>query len=160
MKKVLTALAGLFASIANAQTAIPALSLSDLKPLGFDCRIAMSVDDGTPFFEKTFAVAGDASTQGPPEQLFDAGGGYRLNFMVDSNGFLLTWLRGTSTIAKGLFVWTAGSVKHRVVVLYNPQNDNEQASVNCSLQPPPVMPPPHASATLPGLSPAAPAFVL
>ena len=137
MKKVLTALAGLFASIANAQTAIPALSLSDLKPLGFDCRIAMSVDDGTPFFEKTFAVAGDASTQGPPEQLFDAGGGYRLNFM-----------------------WTAGSVKHRVVVLYNPQNDNEQASVNCSLQPPPVMPPPHASATLPGLSPAAPAFVL
>ena len=111
-----------------------ALGLGDLKPLGYDCRAGMSVEDGTPFFEASFTAAASGGDHGGSGPTFDAGGGYSILTIADGKWLGVTWQKGGKTIAKSISVYNEGDASHRVSFVYNPLNDQEFAYLACSKQ--------------------------
>lgn len=115
---------------------IPAVRLGDLRPLPYDCRLAMSVNDGSPLFERHFTVEADAGPHGGQSQTFDAGNGYKIEMIADAKWMVLTWTNGEQIIAKGMFVGAEGEFVHRAAILFRPSNETEQVALSCSRRPP------------------------
>lgn len=115
---------------------VPAVRLGDLRPLPYDCRLAMSVNDGSPLFERHFTVEADAGPHGGQSQTFDAGNGYKVEMIADAKWMVLNWTKGEQIIAKGMFVGAEGEFVHRAAILFRPTDETEQVALSCSRRAP------------------------
>ena len=115
---------------------VPAVRLGDLRPLPYDCRLAMSVNDGSPLFERHFTVEADAGPHGGQSQTFDAGNGYKVEMIADAKWMALTWTQNERIIAKGMFVGAEGEFVHRAAILFRPSDESDQVALSCSRRAP------------------------
>lgn len=133
MKQFLFAVVAAAACLSGSGRA-QALSLGNLRPLNLDCRLAMSVEGGPPFFEKKFEALQEAGSHGGEPLVFDAGGGYSVELIVDGKWMGIHWTKGSEVVARGLFAWNVGDVEHRVAILYGPKNLSDNVALSCSRQ--------------------------
>ena len=127
-----------FGLLANAVDAPIPGGISSLKPNPYDCRISLYATDLPNGLIATFLADAEGGSHGGGNTQSFKGGDYQVNVTADRKWMTLEWMKGTERIASGLFAWNDGSVVHRVVIMYNPKNTDDQVQFSCSEHTDPV----------------------
>lgn len=102
---------------------------SFFKAVKFNCQV-IAITQGGSILEKKFTVNQNSKGHGGEDFVFEDGL-QKIVGMADGTWMGLEWYVKGKLVAKGLFAQNQNTVESRVLVLFNPAEEDDQLSLDC-----------------------------
>lgn len=118
---------GLFFS--NSKTSAKELNFNIVP--NYNCQVILAAESEEESFEEHFLADYASGSHGGREYEFKRKG-HVLTVLASNNWMAIHWEKEGETVAEGHFVVSEAAGFHRVILLINPKNRNQQVSLDCS----------------------------
>ncbi|MAV92053.1 MAG: hypothetical protein CL676_11590 [Bdellovibrionaceae bacterium] len=100
----------------------------------YDCTVIVAADEDKYIMEEKFKADFASGSHGGREYKFEKLD-QSVTVQASNNWLSLSWFRGETMVAAGLTASSEMSLADRVLILLNPVNPDERASIDCSPEP-------------------------
>lgn len=108
------------------------VSAAELKLVpNYECQLIVVVDEKSENMHEKFMADYASGSHGGREYRFNKGP-QSVTVMASNNWMAIHWERAGQVIAEGHFAISKPSDFHRVILMLNPKNLDEQVSLDCS----------------------------